>query len=343
MSNVVNFDGIKPNLSIFPSYCSLKEATEYAVLQEEEEFNSILRGLALNELAVFEATGQVKVYTEADASSLKEKIKGFFEKVWEKIKTLFEKLLRGIDMIMSKFRDKNLNKKFEKIEELIKEIPEEKMDELKNNIEIHQWENLEKFNSQDYIKTIFGEVNGKSIDVEAMYSKANSVLGKYMDSGVEIKSISALQNAFAKWMMGEEVAPSDENMKKVIDVIRNYKRFSNGIKAAFNDQKKSIMKLAKEFEIGEDEEANEANKKNLENAKVAAQLITAIGGGVCAAYRKRFTEAYTAVNKFLANVKNVHGGIKKDKAEEEKPQEQQASESATIFEQEIDKLFAWEV
>ena len=86
------------------------EAASYIVAETENNYNSIIKAMALDELAVYEATGQEMVYEAANFKAFFGKIKELFKKLWEKIKGMFQKFFAKINSLAMK--DKDFVKKY---------------------------------------------------------------------------------------------------------------------------------------------------------------------------------------------------------------------------------------
>ena len=70
-----------------------------------ENYNSLMRHIGINELQAIEQTGQEFVYTEGVLSSLWNTLKKFVLKVWDKIKGLFKHFIMIIDSYAKNDRD----------------------------------------------------------------------------------------------------------------------------------------------------------------------------------------------------------------------------------------------
>lgn len=88
------------------------EAASYIVAESENNYNSIMKAIALDELAVYEATGHEMVYEAGTFASFFAKVKEFFKKLWEKIKGMFQKFFAKINSLVMK--DKEFVKKYKK-------------------------------------------------------------------------------------------------------------------------------------------------------------------------------------------------------------------------------------
>jgi len=90
----------------FADNLSFMECTMYSLAESEHAWNQIMEGVAIEELAVLESTGQEMVYEAANKESFFAKIINWFKEKWSAIAGLFRKALAWID---SKIKD---DKKF---------------------------------------------------------------------------------------------------------------------------------------------------------------------------------------------------------------------------------------
>lgn len=84
-----------------------------AILAESENnYNSIMKAVALDELYVLESTGMEIVYEDGRIKSFLQKVKEFFVKLWEKVKGIFAKFFAKMSSLITK--DKEFVKKYKK-------------------------------------------------------------------------------------------------------------------------------------------------------------------------------------------------------------------------------------
>ena len=86
------------------------EAASYLVAESENNFNNIIKAMAMDELYVYESTGVEMVYEAGKFASFFTKVKEFFKKLWEKIKGIFQKFFASINAVILK--DKEFVKKY---------------------------------------------------------------------------------------------------------------------------------------------------------------------------------------------------------------------------------------
>jgi hypothetical protein len=80
--------------SVIPDYVSsFSEAALYVAEAINEDYNSLMESIGVEELAVFESTGMEIVYEGERLNSFKEKVIKFFQDAWKAIKGFFEKIL----------------------------------------------------------------------------------------------------------------------------------------------------------------------------------------------------------------------------------------------------------
>lgn len=83
-------------LASYSENTTLMEDSLMAVAESENEWNQMMQNVALQELAVLEATGQEMVYEAADKESFFTKVINWFKSLWSKIAGLFNKLIQSI-------------------------------------------------------------------------------------------------------------------------------------------------------------------------------------------------------------------------------------------------------
>jgi hypothetical protein len=81
------------------------EAACNIVVENEHNYNAIMRAVGVQELAAFEETGAEMVYEASDVSGFIAKVKEFFVKLWEKIKGLFKKFFALFDSYTKSDKD----------------------------------------------------------------------------------------------------------------------------------------------------------------------------------------------------------------------------------------------
>ena len=83
------------------------------VAESENNWNQIMKAMAITELAAYEETGDADYYVTESGSSFLQSVKDFFKKLLEKIKGIFQKFIATIDSwtkddkaFVSKYKDK---------------------------------------------------------------------------------------------------------------------------------------------------------------------------------------------------------------------------------------------
>lgn len=88
------------------------EAGMNLVAESENNYNNIMKAIAMDELYALESTGAEIVYESGRLKSFFTKVKDFFKKLWEKIKGIFVKFFASINSMVLK--DKEFVKKYKK-------------------------------------------------------------------------------------------------------------------------------------------------------------------------------------------------------------------------------------
>lgn len=88
------------------------EAGMNLVAESENNYNNIMKAIAMDELYALESTGAEIVYESGRIKSFLTKVKEFFKKLWEKIKGIFVKFFASINAMVMK--DKQFVNKYKK-------------------------------------------------------------------------------------------------------------------------------------------------------------------------------------------------------------------------------------
>lgn len=88
------------------------EAAYTMIVESEQNYNNMMKMIGINELNVFETTGQEMVYEAVDIKGFIAAAKKFFLNLWEKIKGLFKKFFSMFDAAVK--NDKEFLKKYNK-------------------------------------------------------------------------------------------------------------------------------------------------------------------------------------------------------------------------------------
>lgn len=93
-SNKSLLEDVETNRSIIPSSCiSFEEEAMFIQDFAESSVTSFLEDIGINELAVYENTGELVVYEGEDGKSIKEKAVEIFKNIWGAIKHTYENAL----------------------------------------------------------------------------------------------------------------------------------------------------------------------------------------------------------------------------------------------------------
>lgn len=89
---------IPADLDTIPSeFTTFSELALFVAEGTEKDYNDMMQEIGVNELAVFESTGQFIVYEGAEGDGLVAKAVNLFKKIWEKIKGAFTRILNWFD------------------------------------------------------------------------------------------------------------------------------------------------------------------------------------------------------------------------------------------------------
>ena len=98
-------DNVNCNMSAIPSFASVNESGYYTLNAIEEDYNTMVKSIGLNELGLFEAKAPDMIAIKDDRN-IRTKIVDFFKKAWAYIKGLFEKFLNAISSAIDKLTTK---------------------------------------------------------------------------------------------------------------------------------------------------------------------------------------------------------------------------------------------
>lgn len=261
--------------------------------ESENNYNNIMKAIAIDELNVLESTGTEMIYEAEARKSFFGKMKQFFLNLWEKIKGIFKKFFAKMNALILKDKDfvkkyrgtllKIKTKDFEykgfeftKLDagiadpQAISEI--KKLDQIKN---LDQ-ENLIKYKEsldEDAFEKVIGEYRGKLIGASKIEEEdfAEELFKFYRnneDEKVELKSIDV--NELLK-----EIADTSDMKKNGENALKDIETpIKKIIKALENAEKDALRKIPGTEDESAKIGAYNASIKAYKECMGAAQLFT---------------------------------------------------------------------
>ena len=308
---------IKANKEIFPAFATLDECLFYALEEEQNNYNSMMKNIGLNELGFFVSYGSVidqvllkedgeegdKVdAAEAEKKEKANKIKDGVGNVGKNLKDLLDKAIGVIKGLVEKVLGK--------VKDLVDSSKEKLTDKAVGNLE------AKLANLPDDYK--FGKTyTYKGLESFANYNGYVDEEGKGVAVDSEIETIKNL-------MRGDEVEMTKDWVKANIDDIKktavNYNFFSNSVKKSYKDCINALKEKKAECE-----KKSDAYK----DFQAAISSATKAMNCACSCHFEKFKACRKVILKLA---------VTSDKVKEEK--KEVTGESYT-FSSEIDSIFDW--
>ncbi len=278
---------IKAEKNVIPSSATLAEASYYVLQSIEEDYNDLMRGMALNELGVLEATGVEVVYEDAVLTEATDKVAGFTEKNYGKVKGMYEKFLTD---------------QKSKVDSLKAKIPEAKSKKIigsclndiadKEYAKSYSYANLESVKSGnngnkickgiDYLQKAASTVSAANVD--EIKSKFANIIGASSPALKDVKAaaITYLRGSDKSFSIDKAkvVANFDSMWKSVFD----YKTIASEVKGCLNATKTAFNGLAKSTKVGGDDAVT---KERIKFQKYAAEAIVVLNNAVLLVYTEQ--------------------------------------------------------
>ena len=354
MRNVV------PDMSDIPEYASMEEAVLYVVEADVKLINNFYREIGLNELAVYETTGNfVDYYTEADdnkegegekkepgklgklAGSIKEKGEKLVNDIAAKIKGLFEKALSVIQDSVAYAATKLGGTKAFSAENLKKKLGNREI-----TIKGGDYTNLQHL-AKGEARVILTE-----LEKAAKGDENSGDLKQLKDMfGGEITTKSVKE-----WLVGPDKGGTKLDAKGIDDickVIKDSKSAIEGLRSIYKQADKSIAALATSVNAvrknnpsmngstltGFDKDTEK--KFGAKTNTAIASAITIIYGTAISTYVELIKKDIAIAVKVLATVKKNDSGEEKDVKKESAVVDQEETNNTNHYSEEVDSLFDW--
>lgn len=301
------------NTSVIPEHVmSASEAALYVCESIESSYNKLFEEIGINELAVYESTGEMICYTEADQNeSLGQKFINFFKETWEKIKGFFLGIITQIKDKIKENKEKMGTDIVNKIKSNISKVPNDSnfgeisdfsaVDKILANIESiacdsiqdlnHQILGSYKSNTLEEVKQLADDIVDKFV-VKLLGGKVNSDKSTPAEKAKDhIKNLITTKKA----SKGDVVSNLDK-MKDIVfgdSVIKSlntmYKDERKCIDEIISGLKDSINEMKK---IGDNEANNAASYMQIEMSAIKSiqQLVFTAHGACIDQKRKQFSQ-----------------------------------------------------
>jgi hypothetical protein len=334
-------DNIKTDASFIPSYSTINEAS-YLVLEAiEEDYNEMMRGFALQELAVLEATNTELIYEAKTAAEAKNKINGFVKGAWAKDKGQYEHFLKqqkdNIDKLNSKV-------KVSKVKSLEKAAVEGSSDKVYaksytyKGLEEAKTGNGKIWKAVAVLVANASKVNESNLEeVKNQFAKA---IGASSSSTKDIKTavINYLRGSSDKsFEIGK--AHISKNYASMVDYAFNYKVVSSDVKKVLNTSKSAFDSIA---QAAASKEGNDVvDKATVSYLKFAVQTISLVDGAILTVYKEEINTNRKAIWKFIAPVVSSAAKSAAKEASINDKAQKEVTESATNDFEEHEAIFDW--
>ena len=351
MDKAFSFKDVQIDMSDIPSYASLNEACLYVTEASNALFDNLKREIGLNELGIFEATGNTISYVvEAEGEEGKEGLK---DKVINKGKDLKVAIDKIIDAIAKKIKGLfeaallKMNEVVAKAYNVIgKQLDENKLIAALDKTEIKftsgDYKNLKDFvtGNSEFYNLVFGSDPGEDINAKIAEEIGGDLTGSKLIEYFEGKP--------------EEQTLDAAGVKDICTVIKDFKNNNGGIKKMYKDCSKIINDKKKEVKS-----AKEVDNDLLSAIKANFAAMSLVYGKALSCYYKLICQDVKLAVKLFATAKKAELKDKLPKKKEEKaaeaeaPKEEKAAEDVKVKEsaveesvtktytEEVESLFNW--
>lgn len=278
---------IKAEKNVIPASATLAEASYYVLQSIEEDYNELMKGLALNELGVLEATGVEVVYEDAVLTEATDKVAGFADRNYGKVKAMYEKFLSDqkskVDSLKSKMPEAKAKKV---VSGCIGSIAD------KEYARSYSYANLESAkagnNSNKICQAIqFLQKSAISVsdaNLEETKSKFANILGANSSSIKDVKAAAVNYLRGSDKTMVIDKSKVTSNFDSMWKSVFDYKTIASEVKGILNNTKSAFSSLSKSAKVGGDDAVSKARIKF---QKYAAEAIVALNNAVLLVYKEQ--------------------------------------------------------
>lgn len=272
MDNLLN---LEPRY-VAPDFASISESAWYVMEDSEKTYNEMMQSLAINELAVLEATGE-PISNEQSGEKAKGKIITWLQNAWQAVKGFFEKAWRFITEKVSSLKAKLTKFNASRIKRYISMISDK--DKKGNNRSFgkyYEYTNLAKYINADgeawkalkayeaATKQAFISFRTSEKD-DAVSTGAAVITSDMMDAKAKLledigltkeDAEASVQKKVKEIIRGKEIDMDLAFVKNHIDdmlatcndpkkIIKDTKKMYNDIKKSYNDSIKDVKSYKK--------------------------------------------------------------------------------------------------
>ena len=292
------------NRSVIPAECgTFYEQSLYVAEHAQIEFNKLFESVGIDELAVFESTGNTIVYEGAKLDEFKTKAKKVMTDIWGAIKHAYEKMLT--------FFETKRKEAMSKLTGLKKDVVDKVVDGDKPFAVTHAYklDNAASKDAADAALKLAGNIESKFNavrDQEEVTEKVNALKEEFASKivksicGVEAATFSnEVRKQIHADFMGDEVkvdkAWLSSNFEKVVAVVEKGTT-KKAIQASYVEEKKLIDKTIRQLSKVKDENMStiKTEMSLLKDVVQTLHSFQSIKMDVC---KRRFSEYLTILAK----------------------------------------------
>ena len=283
----MSIHNIKADKSVIPASATLAESGYFVLQAIEEDYNELMKDMALNELGILESTGEELVYEGTVLTEATDKIGSFVDSNYGKVKGMYEKFLQDQQA---------------KTNKLNKDIPAAKAKkcvsanisslEDKEYAKSYSYTNLESAKSGNESNKIWAAINYlassaatvSEANVDEVKAKFASMIGASSASVKDVKSaaISYLRGADKSFSITKSTVSS--NLDEMWNCVFNFKTISSELKGSLNKTKAAFSALNKASKAGAEDAVT---KVRVKFQKYAAQVIVALNNAILLVYKEQ--------------------------------------------------------
>lgn len=286
---------IEANRSVIPSTCtSFEEQSMYVAEHAENILTGFLENVGINELAVYESTGEFVVYEGERLNELKAKAKSVLDRIWATIKAAYEKILAF-------FSSHTLNAKNK-----FKDLTSSDLDKFEANYNFgktHDFSGIDKENFAEQAAKVRDQITAR---LDAGQQVKGEITTEYIMAqitGTSDSKMGEAKKSVKKDMMGKEVSVDkswfSSNWKTVYDVVMAGSS-KKDIKKSYKNEKDKINECIKNLKNRKDVDSINAVVKIYAKVTTTLHSMMGVKMDVC---RKRLAEYTRLLAKVYAKKK----------------------------------------
>lgn len=264
--------------------------------ESENNYNNIMKAIAIDELNVLESTGSEMIYEAGALKSFFGKMKEFFVNLWEKIKGIFKKFFAKMNALILK--DKDFVKKYKAaiIDVNIKGFKYEGFEFKHLDASIENPQNISEIKKLSDIKGISDKKAlieyKESLSEDALEKVIAEYRGKLV-GGPKIEKEDFAEALFKYYRNGEDekVELESININELLKEIGDTAVMKKNGERALKDIGDRITAIIKELENAEKEALKKVPSEDIETAKIGAYNATIKAYKECMGAAQLFTTA----------------------------------------------------